>query len=376
MKTNVLTLIALAVAMSCTVNEEPDPGRRASFEATIDTFAGTTFGYDGDGGLANAAKLGWINGLCIDALGNMYIADGAANVIRKVNTSYVISTVAGTFLGWNPSGSDLDFYSGDGGPATSARMHIPLWVTADTQSNIFIADAGNGVLRKVNNTGVITTIAGGKDRGHTGDNGPAINAMITNPHGMVTDAAGNLYFADKQTHAVRKISTTGIITTIAGIPEQAGYTGDGGLATEARLSEPWALAIDSEGVIYITDNNAVVRKIAGGVITTIAGTGEGGFTGDGGPAIEARLLNPTGIAIAKDGSIVVADAGNNRIRRISADGIIDTIAGTGSAGYSGDGRPALDAEINGPQGVAVDAEGNIYVAENQNAVVRVIRPVN
>ncbi len=375
MKTKAWTLIPLILVISCTTGDpDPDPGRKASFDATIETFAGTTGGHEGDGGPASAAKFGWINGLSIDAAGNMYIADGAANVIRKVNTSNVISTIAGTFLGWNVN--DPLRYSGDGGPATSAHLNVPLWVAADANGNVFINDAANLVLRKVNASGVITTIAGKQEfgTGYGGDNGPATEAIFDNPTGLAVDAEGNLYVADSHNHVIRKISTTGHITTIAGIPEQAGYSGDGGPATAARLNEPIGIAVDADGTIYITDNSAVIRKISGGTITTIAGTGEEGFSGDGGLATKATLMFPKGIAVAKDGSIVFADNGNNRIRRISGDGLIDTIAGTGSFGYSGDGGPAIEAEIANPQGMAVDAAGNIYFAEAQNSVVRVIRP--
>ncbi|HMJ67356.1 MAG TPA: hypothetical protein VK508_00590 [Cyclobacteriaceae bacterium] len=372
MKTKAWVLIPLILVISCTTGD-PDPAaRKASFDATIETFAGTTGGHEGDGGPATAAKFGWINGLSIDAAGNMYIADGAANVIRKVNTSNVISTIAGTFLGWNVN--DPLRYSGDGGPATSAHLNVPIWVVADANGNVYINDAANLVLRKVNANGVITTFAGKPELGYAGDNGPATEARFNNPTGLAVDAEGNLYVADSHNHVIRKISTTGNITTIAGIPEQAGYSGDGGPATAARLNEPSGIAIDVDGTMYITDNSAVIRKISGGTITTIAGTGNGGFSGDGGPAIEATLLFPKGIAIAKDGSIVFADNGNSRIRRISGDGIIDTIAGTGSFGYSGDGGPAIEAEIANPQGMAVDADGNIYFTEAQNSVVRVIRP--
>jgi hypothetical protein len=372
MKTNASILIPLILVISCTSGDpDPDEGRKASI-ATIDTFAGTTFGYSGDGGPAKAAQLGWINGLAIDTQGNLYIADGSANVIRKVTASGVISTAAGVFPGFNVSGSNIVVYAGDGGPATSARLNTPLWVAVDPSGNFFINDAANFALRKVDTNGVINTIAGGREVGYNVDSGPAAGADFNNPYGIVTDVNGNLYIADRENHIIRKISTDGNISTIAGIAKQAGYSGDGGPATSARLNGPQNIAIDTDGTIYFSDNEAVIRKISGGTITTIAGTGHGGFTGDGGPAIDAKLMGPRGIAIMPDGSLVFADAGNNRIRRITNDGKIDTIAGTGSAGYSGDGGPAEKAQISNPQGVVVDAEGNIYVAESGNAVIRII----
>jgi sugar lactone lactonase YvrE len=374
MKTKASTLLLAILVLSCT-GDDSEPGVNPAFDASIDTFAGTTFGYDGDGGPADAARLGYITGLSIDAAGNMYISDGAANVIRRINTSNVISTVAGTFLGWNVI--DPKQYSGDGGPAISAHLNVPLWVTADANGNIFISDAGNNVLRKVNASGVISTIAGDLDQGHTGDNGPATEALINVPGGLATDVAGNLYFADTQNHVIRKISISGEITTIAGTPGQAGYSGNGGAATAAKLSQPNGIAVSGDGVIFITDNNSVIRRIADGRISTIAGTGVEGFSGDGGKANEATMLAPKGIVIAKDGSIVFSDSGNNRIRRITMeDERIETIAGTGEQGYSGDGGPAPLAKIFNPQGMAVDAAGNIYFAEAGNSVVRVIRPAN
>jgi sugar lactone lactonase YvrE len=377
MKTKAWILLTAPLVLACTItNNDPDPGRKATV-ASIETFAGIgeTFGYQGDGGPANAAHLGWINGISIDQQGSVYIADGGANVIRKVNSSGVISTVAGYFPGFNVSGSNIVVYAGDGGPATSARLNTPLWIATDAGGNLYIIDASNLALRKVDAGGTITTIAGGKDMGYKGDNGPATAASFDNPYGLATDAQGNLYISDSGNHIIRKISTNGTITTIAGTPKQAGYSGDGGLATAAKLNQPRGITVAANGDIYFTDNEAVIRKISGGTITTIAGTGDGGYTGDGGPAIKAKLMAPRGIALMKDGSVVFADAGNNRIRKIALDGTIKTIAGTGSSGFSGDGGEATDAQISNPQGIAVDADDNIYVAESGNSVVRVIKPV-
>jgi sugar lactone lactonase YvrE len=373
MNTKAWILISAILVISC-AGDDSDPAVTPAFEATIDTFAGTTFGHEGDGGPAKFAKLGYITGLARDVDGNMFVSDGAANVIRKVNTSFEMSTIAGKFLGWNVI--DPDQYSGDGGPATSAHLNVPLWVTVDLKGNVFISDAGNNVLRKINSSGVITTIAGKFEQGHTGDNGPANQALINGPSGLATDAAGNLYFADSQNHVIRKISVTGEITTIAGTPGEAGFSGDGGPATAAKLSGPNGVAIDKNGVVYITDNNSVIRRIGDGRITTIAGSGVEGYSGDGGKATAATMLSPKGIVVTKDGSIVFADAGNNRIRRIIPEaGIIETIAGTGVAGYSGDGGPAHLATISNPQGLTIDWEGNIYIAEAGNSVIRVIRPL-
>jgi trimeric autotransporter adhesin len=373
MKTRALILFPLVLMLACT-NDDTDPsGRVASFNGTIDTFAGSTFGYDGDGGQAKAAKLGYVTGVTVDAAGNVYITDASANTIRKVNTSNVITTIAGQFAGFNVVTTT---FSGDGGPATAAHFNVPWSSVVDASGNIIVSDRGNNLLRKIDGaTGIVTTIAGKLiDQGASGDNGPAIQALIGNPEGITSDAAGNLYIADSQNHIIRKISTTGVITTIAGMAGQAGYTGDGGPAISAKLSEPAGIAVDASGNIYFSDNSAVIRRIAtSGKIATIAGTGVEGYSGDGGKATEAQLLSPKGIVIAKDGSIVFADSGNNRIRRIAPEqDKIETIAGTGESGYAGDGGLAIDAKMFNPQGLAVDSNGNIYIAESGTGVIRII----
>ncbi|HZY80581.1 MAG TPA: NHL repeat-containing protein [Cyclobacteriaceae bacterium] len=372
MKTGVwmAILIPIMLGTSC-VSEDV---RRSNAGPIIDTFAGSTFGAVGDGGPADEAQLGWVTGVALDASGNIYLSDGAANVIRKINSSHVISTVAGKFRGWNLA--DPNPFAGDGGPATSAKLNVPQALHIDASGNIYISDAANHVLRKVDASGVITTFAGRAGlQGHSGDNGPAVNATLFNPNGIATDAAGNVYFADSQNHIIRKISTDGTITTIAGTPKQNGYTGDGGPATSAKLHMPQGIAIDPSGNIYISDNNSTIRCIStDGIIRTIAGNGVEGFSGDGNEAIYSQLRIPRGLAIAKDGSILVADAGNGRIRRISPEGKkIETIAGNGEYAYTGDEGPAVDASLANPYGVAIDAAGNIYIADTDNAVIRIIR---
>lgn len=353
-------MISLLVVISCTPNEQDDPSARtAASDWTIDTFAGGPEpGFDGDGGDAKAAKLAWITGLSIDLDDNMYIADGAANVIRKINTSNKISTIAGTFLGWNVV--DPLQYSGDGGPATSAHLNVPMAAAADASGNVYICDAGNGVLRKINTSGIISTAM----------------TDVWNPQGITADRHGNVYVADTQNHVIRKISATGEVSIIAGMFGQAGYTGDGGPAPLAKLSMPIGIVADDVGNVYITDNNAAIRMIsAEGHITTIAGTGVVGFSGDGGPANKAQLSAPRGLDFVK-GGIVFADAGNSRIRWISPEThIIETIAGTGEFGYSGDGGDALEAKIANPWGLAVDSKENIYVADAEKGVVRIIKSV-
>ncbi len=374
MKTRALILISLVLMLACT-NDDSDPGGRvASFNGTIDTYAGTIFGYEGDGGQATAAKLGYVTWVNADNAGNIYVTDAAANTVRKITSSGTINKVAGKFLGFNVINPTN--FSGDGGPATAAHMNVPWSAVADASGHLYISDRGNNVIRRVHGTnGTITTIAGKViEQGSSGDNGPAVQALLNQVQGMAIDASGNLYIADTQNHTIRKISASGDITTIAGMAGQPGYTGDGGTATAAKLSEPAGVAADATGNVYFTDNSSVVRMIAiNGKISTIAGTGIIGYSGDGGRPTDAMLASPKGIVIAKDGSLVVSDSGNNRIRRISPERTsIETIAGTGSGQTNGDGGLAVNANINNPQGLAVDSNGNIYVAESGSSRIRII----
>lgn len=350
-------------------DQEPDPAT----QGTIFTFAGSVFGYDGNGQKALDAKFGYLTSVAVDAVGNVFVSDAAANTIRMIDTTKVVSHFAGRFNGFNVI--NMNPYTGDGGPASNANLNVPQAIAVDLKGNLYISDAGNNVIRKVDAaTAKISTITGKVRQGWSGDNGPAVDALINNPNGLAADAHGNLLFVDSQNHTVRKISSDGTISTVAGTPSEAGYSGDGGPATKAKLSYPAGIAIDATGNIYVSDNSRLIRRIGvDGNISTFAGNGQQGYSGDGGKARDAQLLAPKGIAIAIDGSILVADAGNNCIRRIRPESeIIETIAGTGEAGYSGDGGMAIKAKMSNPQGIAVDAKGNIYVAESGNSVIRII----
>ena len=336
-------------------------------ERYIYTFAGTGVagGDVGDGGPATKAQLSSPGGLALDGSGNLYVTDLDNNQIRRINAEGVIATIAGTGEGG---------FGGDGGPATEAQLRWPTWLAVDGSGNLYVAESGNNRIRRIDAEGVITTIAGTGEGGFGGDGGPATEAQL-GAAGMVLDGSGNLYVSDFGNNRIRRIDAEGVITTIAGTGE-GGFGGDGGPATEAQLYSPSGLALDGSGNLYVVDfrNNRIRRIDAEGVITTIAGTGEGGFGGDGGPATEAQLYSPSGLALDGSGNLYVVDTRSQRIRRIDAEGVITTIAGTGEQGFGGDGGPATEAQLHLPGGLALDGSGNLYVADGNNLRIRVIRP--
>ena len=275
----------------------------------------------------------------------------------------------------NVAGDRSWIYQGDSMPALDASLYLPMGGAADAAGNIFISDSNNQRIRRVDgNTQLISTSAGDGIAGFGGDGGPATSAMLNVPTDVKLDGAGNLYIADSVNNAVRMVNAaTGIIQTIAGIGGQAGYSGDGGPATQALLSNPVGLAFDGNHTLYISDSfNNAIRKLdlSTGIITTSVGTGIAGFSGDGGPATLGQLNNPWGVALGNDGSLFIADLSNNRIRKVSPTGTISTIAGNGTIGFSGDNGPATAAQLNVPAGVAVDVAGNVFIADSGNSLVR------
>lgn len=278
-----------------------------------------------------------------------------------------ITTVAGT----GEAG-----YSGDGGPATEAWLDEPQALAFDAEGDLYIGEEALGVVRKVDaETGLITTVAGTGKEGCSGDGGPATDAAMSAPHGLTVAPDGSLYVSNVFCHAIRKIDPKGVITTIAGQLEESGFSGDGGPATKALLNEPSQMVFDEDGNLYLSDYvNARIRKIdADGIITTIAGTGELESTGDGGPATEADLEAPDGLAFGPDGNLYVSEFGGSRIRMIDTEGIITTVAG-GEFGAAGDGGPATEAELNCPHTLAFDDAGNLYFTDVCNFKVRRIDP--
>jgi sugar lactone lactonase YvrE len=318
---------------------------------TITTIAGVgTAGSSGDGGQATSAQLNRPRGVAVDAQGNVYVADEGGHQVRKVSGGN-ITTVAGT---------GVVGYSGDGGQATSAQLNGPVGIALDAQGNLYISDRDNHRIRKVSG-GIITTVAGTGVQGYSGDGGQATSAQINSVYGIALDAQGNLYLADYGGNRVRKVSSSGTISTVAGTGV-AGFSGDGGQATSAQVSGPIGVAVDPQGNLYIADlNNNRVRKVSSdGIINTVAGTGTTGFSGDGGQATSAQI-SAGDVTLDAAGNLYIADFSNSRIRQVTG-GIITTIAGT-TKGFSGDGGPASSAQLSTPAGLTVDGQGSLYVTD-------------
>ena len=262
---------------------------------------------------------------------------------------------------------------GDGGLATAAPLMYPEGVFKDNAGNLYIGEAGSYRIRKVAIDGTISTVAGNGTPGFSGDGGPATAAQLSTAISFAVDSAGNLFFADLNNHRVRKVATDGTISTVAGTG-LAGFSGDGGPATAAQLNSPRALAMDNAGNLLIVDRDGRrVRKLAtDGTISTVAGTGFSGFSGDSGPATAAQLSGPRGVAVDIAGNLYIADANNHRIRKVSADGTISTVAGTGVSGFSGDDGSATAAQLDFPYSVAVDSAGNLFISDFSNNRIRKI----
>ncbi|PYU25223.1 MAG: hypothetical protein DMG30_06055 [Acidobacteria bacterium] len=325
--------------------------------------------FSGDGGPATDAALCEPWGVTLDSAGNLFIADTGNRIRRVDGVTGVITTVAG---------NGIDGYAGDGGPATAAALFVPSGVAVDSAGSLFIADTGNQRIRRVDSvTGVISTVAGNgylnpyySCGGYSGDGVPATSAELNCPSGIAVDSAGNLFIADSGNQRIRRVdSVTGVISTVAGngIPGEAG---DGGPATSAELYEPSGVAVDSAGNLFIADRAGTVRRVdaATQVITTVAGGGAGG---DGGPASSAQLKYPLGVAVDGAGNVFIAEWFGFRVRRVdAATGVISTVAGDGTEGFSGDGGPSTSAQLAGATGVVVDSTGNLFIVDAFNARIR------
>ena len=337
----------------------------------INTIVGSAQGYTGDGAAATLAQLDQPQGLTFDGAGNMYIADFSNNVIRMVNTAGIITTFAGNGYG---AGSATGGYTGDGSAATAAEMYWPAAVVISASGNMYIADYGNNVIRMVNPAGIISTFAGNGTAGYS-DGVAATAAELNGPEGLAIDGAGNVYIADRNNSAIRMVNSLGIISTVAG-NTISGYSGDGGLATAAELNYPNGVATDASGNLYISDSgNNLIRKVNSlGIISTFAGStaGSGYNSGDGGQATDAGLSNPYGVILDASGNMYIPDAFNNVIRKINTTGIIYTLVGNDTSGYSGDGGPADLAKMFFPKAVAINPSGSLFIADNGNNVIRTL----
>jgi len=343
--------------------------RRVSASGIIATIAGSTAGYGGDGQAAVDAKLSAPSGLALDTAGSLYIADANLNRVRKITPDGRITTVAGNGSAGTPI---------DGGVATASSLGSPSSVAVDSAGNLYIASGAR--VYKVDPSGIISAFAGNGIFGYSGDGQAARSAMLSSVIGIAVDASGAVWIADYGNHRIRKVSN-GTITTVAG-NGIAGYGGDGGAATAAQLHNPYRVALDQSGNLYIADQyNQRIRMVTpSGTISTLAGGAQ--FLPEGGPATAAALALPSGIATERGGNIYVSDTGNDRVRKITAGGVLTTVAGTGIPGFSGDGKAALLAQLNlrtlallfPGSALAVDTKGNLYIADDSNNRIRMVAP--
>jgi len=353
-------------------------GKRRRAEALsssiISTVAGNgTAGFAGDNGPSTAAQLGAPTDIAVGPDGSLYIADPENHRIRRVDPDGIITTVAG-------NGDSV--FGGDGGPALAAGLEYPYKVAVGLDGSLYIADSGARRIRRVGLDGIINTIAGNGADAFSGNGGPAVSTGLTYPHDIAVGPDGSLYIVNGFEDQIHRVGPDGIVSSVAGIWDSQGYSGDGGLATKAQLWRPSGIDVGSDGSLYIADavNQRIRRVGPDGIITTFAGNGEFGFSGDGGLATAAQIASqvqytPLGVAVGADGSLHIAEPENARIRSVGPDGIITTIAGNGIYGFSGDGGPATAAKLGATAGVAVGPDGVLYIADNDNNRIRRIAPL-
>ena len=380
-------------------------------DGKISSYAGTgTGGTSGDGGLARFANLNVI-GIAVDAHNNLLIADGVTNRVRIVTAADgIINTLAGSgvpyfvpqglvvngdYLIFSDAaahhvrqfnmktgqvslvaGSGAASFTGDSSSATTATLNTPRGVALDAKGNLYIADSGNNRVRKVDTSGIITTVAGDGNGYSGGDGGPATSASINGPAAVAIDPSGNLYIAERSGNLVRKVSTSGIISTVAGTGTAGAPASETGVATQQSLYIPQGVFWDPSGSLLIADsgNNRIRRLSSDGTIATVAGSANSGFSGDGGPATSASLRGPLGMAADGNGNLYIADTSNNRIRLVGPDGTISTVAGTGTGGYNGDGSPATAYWLNTPYALVPGSSCSVLIADTQNQRMRQLSP--
>ena len=330
----------------------------------IETVAGTGEpGFSGDGGPATAAQLDHPTAVAADAAGNVYIADFGNDRIRRVSPDGVIETIAGS--------GERSPERADRVAAVELNIAQPYGIGLDGEDRVYVLIRGHHTIYRVEPDGMAARISGNFRAGYAGDGGPAVDAQLRGPNDLYAGPDGTLYVADSGNHRIRAIGTDGVIRHFAGDGE-GGFSGDGGPATEARFAGLSALSADSAGNVYVADfNNHRIRKIdTSGIITTIAGTGNLVFNGDGKPALESNFGEPTGVATDTEGNLYIADQINNRIRAVTPDGIMHTVAGTGVRALDGDGGPATEAAIFIPDILCVAPNGDILFPDHQNNAVR------
>lgn len=342
------------------------PALALRLDGTIATVAGTGIaGRTGDGGPAVAAEIGHPRGIAVAADGGYAFAEPFNATIRRIAADGTVTSVAGTGVAG---------YAGDGGPASTAELNLPHGVALTTSGGLLIADTLNQRIRLVSPDGSISTVVGNGSAGFAGDGGPASAAQVDTPRGIAALADGGFLIADTGNQRIRRVFADGTITTVAGSGVR-GFSGDGGLATAAGLANPFGVTPVRDGGLLVADTgNDRVRRVApDGTITTVAGSDTRGFGGDDGPATAAALNQPHAVAVLPDGGFLVADTVNNRVRRVWPDGRITTVAGTGTPGSSGDGGEAADAELNQPKAVAVMPGGQGFlVGDSANNRVRLV----
>lgn len=395
--------------------------RRITPDGKIGPYAGTgTKGGSGDGGWAWAANLNGPLGIAVDSKNDLLIADTGNNRVRIVAPPTapsigslpgdIINTLAGDGLstyspraltlkgttlyysdgasnrvGWVDlntgqtgllAGDGTAAFGGDGGDATSASLNGPRGLATDSSGNVYIADSLNNRIRKVTTSGTISTVAGNGTASTTGDNGAATSGTLDEPYAVAIDQSGNLYIAERSGHVVRKVTTTGTITTVAGTGLAGAPSSETGQAVNQSLNYPQGLAIEPAGTLLIADtqNNRIRRLSGDGSIATVAGSGKRGLSGDGGPATSATLSFPLGVGEDSNGNIYIADTSNSVVRWVGTDGIIGTIAGTGKPGYNGDGRPATGYPLNSPNAVVPGSGCSALIADTQNQRIRQLSP--